>query len=32
VPAVCFVIAMIIMPETRKNSIWNEGSTAKAAA
>jgi MFS family permease len=22
VPAVCFVIAMIVMPETRKNSIW----------
>ena len=32
VPAVCFVIAMIVMPETRKNSIWNEGATAKAAA
>jgi MFS family permease len=24
VPAVCFVIAMIVMPETRKNSIWSE--------
>jgi len=22
VPAVCFVIAMVVMPETRKNSIW----------
>jgi len=34
VPAVCFIIALFIMPETRKNSIWNEGviAPAKAAA
>src|SRR6187455_1876245 len=33
VPAVCFVIAMIVMPETRKNSIWTDSQApAKAAA
>jgi MFS family permease len=32
VPAVCFVIAMIVMPETRKNSIWKEHETAAAKA
>src|SRR5213079_1788424 len=25
VPAVCFVLALILMPETRKHSIWEEG-------
>jgi MFS family permease len=24
VPAVCFVLGLFLMPETRKNSIWNE--------
>jgi MFS family permease len=24
VPAVCFIIALFVMPETRKNSIWSE--------
>src|SRR3954451_4919630 len=32
VPAVCFVLALFIMPETRKNSIWKEAETAKAPA
>jgi MFS family permease len=31
VPAVCFVIAVVVMPETRKISIWNP-EQAKAAA
>jgi MFS family permease len=25
VPAVCFVLGVFLMPETRKNSIWEEG-------
>src|SRR5690348_11267169 len=25
VPAVCFVLGVFLMPETRKNSIWHEG-------
>jgi len=25
VPAVMFLIAVFVMPETRKNSIWTEG-------
>jgi hypothetical protein len=24
VPAVCFILALFLMPETRKNSIWSE--------
>ncbi|HEY7663374.1 MAG TPA: MFS transporter [Xanthobacteraceae bacterium] len=30
VPAVCFVLALFLMPETRHNSIWKEVETAKA--
>jgi len=25
VPAVCFVLGLFLMPETRKHSIWEEG-------
>src|SRR6187401_1137335 len=25
VPAVCFIVCLFLMPETRKNSIWDEG-------
>jgi len=25
VPAVCFILGLFLMPETRKNSIWQEG-------
>src|SRR5215468_9886628 len=32
VPAVCFVLALFLMPETRHNSIWGEAETAKAPA
>src|SRR3982074_1577639 len=32
VPAVCFVLALFLMPETRKISIWDEAKTAKAPA
>jgi hypothetical protein len=34
VPAVCFLIALFVMPETRKNSIWktDEAVPARAAA
>src|SRR5436190_12622872 len=34
VPAVCFIIALFVMPETRKNSIWKteEALPARAAA
>jgi MFS family permease len=32
VPAVCFVIALLIMPETRKMSIWKPGEDARSAA
>jgi MFS family permease len=32
VPAICFVIALFIMPETRKRSIWVEVAPAKATA
>ena len=32
VPAVCFVLALFLMPETRKMSIWKEAQTAKAPA
>jgi MFS family permease len=32
VPAVCFLIALFVMPETRKMSIWKEAETAKAPA
>jgi len=31
VPAVCFLIALFVMPETRHNSIWKEDHTAAAA-
>src|SRR5713101_1074959 len=32
VPAVCFLLALFLMPETRHRSIWNEAETAKAPA
>jgi MFS family permease len=32
VPAVCFVLALFLMPETRHISIWNEPEAAKAPA
>src|ERR1700694_1940222 len=32
VPAVCFVLALFLMPETRHISIWDEAKTAKAPA
>jgi MFS family permease len=32
VPAVCFVLALFLMPETKHISIWNEAKTAKAPA
>jgi MFS family permease len=32
VPAVCFVLGLFLMPETRHFSIWKEVQTAKAAA
>src|SRR5437868_1950416 len=32
VPAVCFLLALFLMPETRHNSIWAEAETAKAPA
>src|SRR5215468_10778932 len=32
VPAVCFLLALFLMPETRYNSIWGEAETAKAPA
>jgi hypothetical protein len=32
VPAVCFLLALFLMPETRHNSIWAEVETAKAPA
>ena len=32
VPAVCFVLALFLMPETRHISIWKEAETAKAPA
>ena len=34
VPAVCFIIALFVMPETRKRSIWKpeEAVPARAAA
>src|SRR5690242_19885173 len=32
VPAVCFVLGLMLMPETRKNSIWTEVGGAKAPA
>src|SRR5438034_1347133 len=32
VPAVCFVLALFLMPETRKISIWDEAKNAKAPA
>jgi MFS family permease len=32
VPAVCFLLALFLMPETRHNSIWVEAETAKAPA
>jgi MFS family permease len=32
VPAVCFVLALFLMPETRHISIWDEAKTAKASA
>jgi len=32
VPAICFLLALFLMPETRHNSIWVEAETAKAPA
>ena len=32
VPAVCFLLALFLMPETRHNRIWVEAETAKAPA
>jgi MFS family permease len=32
VPAMCFVLALFLMPETRHISIWDEAKTAKASA
>src|SRR5580700_4796596 len=32
VPAVCFVLALFLMPETRHISIWDEAKTAKVPA
>src|SRR5262245_9646526 len=32
VPAICFVLALFLMPETHKRSIWKEAETAKAPA
>src|SRR5246127_1134768 len=32
VPAVCFIVLLLLMPETRHNSIWGEAETAKAPA
>src|SRR5689334_8719729 len=32
VPAVCFVLGLFLMPETRHISIWDEAKTAKAPA
>jgi MFS family permease len=32
VPAICFVLALFLMPETRQNSIWNEPEGEKAPA
>jgi MFS family permease len=32
VPAVCFALALFLMPETHKRSIWKEAQTAKAPA
>src|SRR3982075_3041445 len=32
VPAVCFLLALFLMPETRHISIWDEAKTAKAPA
>ena len=32
VPAVCFLLALFLMPETRHNRIWGEAETAKAPA
>src|SRR6266566_1064775 len=32
VPAVCFLLALFLMPETRHMSIWDEAETAKAPA
>jgi hypothetical protein len=30
VPAVCFVLALFLMPETRMRKIWGEAATATA--
>jgi hypothetical protein len=32
VPAVCFVLGLLLMPETRHHSIWEDRQHAKAAA
>ena len=32
VPAVMFLIALFVMPETRKHSIWEEGAIEAARA
>ena len=30
VPAICFLISLFLMPETKQNSIWEEAAVAKA--
>jgi hypothetical protein len=30
VPAICFLISLFLMPETRMNRIWEEAAVAKA--
>jgi MFS family permease len=30
VPAICFLISLFLMPETKQNSIWDEAAVAKA--
>ena len=30
VPAICFVLSLFLMPETRERSIWEEAATQKA--
>jgi hypothetical protein len=30
VPAICFVLSLFLMPETRERSIWEEAAAQKA--
>jgi hypothetical protein len=32
VPAICFVLSLFLMPETRERSIWEEAAAQKAQA